>query len=39
LSYVDALGYTIAKAHNLRFLTGDAAFEGIANVEFVKAAD
>ncbi len=36
LSYVDALGYEIAKRMNIRFLTGDEAFEEISNVEYVK---
>lgn len=36
ISYVDALGYVIAKNHNMRFLTGDKEFKGMADVEFVK---
>ena len=36
LSYMDAVGYTIASRLNIRFLTGDREFEGIPNVEFVK---
>ena len=36
LSYVDALGYIVAKRHNVLFLTGDDAFEKLPNVEFVK---
>lgn len=36
LSYVDALGYTIAKTMDIRFLTGDMEFEDIPNVEYVK---
>ncbi|MEK6898667.1 MAG: PIN domain-containing protein [Nanoarchaeota archaeon] len=36
LSYVDCLGYTLAKAYNVRFLTGDMQFENMENVEFVK---
>ncbi len=36
LSYVDALGYTIANRMKIRFLTGDNAFEDIPNVEYVK---
>ena len=36
LSYVDALGYSIAKEEGMKFLTGDRAFEGLDNVEFVK---
>ena len=36
ISYVDALGYEIAKAEGYRFLTGDKEFEKFDNVEFVK---
>ena len=36
LSYIDCIGYQLAKENNLLFLTGDKAFEGIENVEFVK---
>jgi len=36
LSYVDALGYTIATRMKIRFLTGDNAFEKVPNVEYVK---
>jgi len=36
MSFIDCVGYTIAKENNLRFLTGDQQFNGIANVEFVK---
>ena len=36
LSYVDALGYTIANRMNIPFLTGDLAFEDVQDVEFVK---
>ena len=36
MSYIDCLGYTIAKARNVKFLTGDKAFKGFENVEFVK---
>lgn len=35
LSYVDALGYTLARSRRLRFLTGDAAFRDLPDVEFV----
>ena len=35
-SIPDAIGYTIAKKYNIRFLTGDKDFEGMENVEFVK---
>ena len=36
LSYVDALGYVIAKKNGVMFLTGDDAFRKLPNVEFVK---
>jgi predicted nucleic acid-binding protein len=36
LSYADALGYIVALKHNAKFLTGDAQFRGMPNVEFVK---
>ena len=36
LSYMDAMGYTIALRLNVKFLTGDREFEGLANVEYVK---
>ena len=36
LSYADCIGYCMALQHNLKFLTGDKEFEGMANVEFVK---
>jgi len=36
LSYVDALGYVLARRLSLRFLTGDDAFRGLPNVLFVK---
>jgi predicted nucleic acid-binding protein len=36
LSYVDALGYTLANKMDIAFLTGDIAFEDIPNVEYVK---
>ena len=35
VSYVDALGYVLARKHGMRFLTGDKAFKGIENVEYV----
>ena len=35
ISYVDALGYAIAKKEGMRFLTGDKEFKEIPNVEFV----
>ena len=36
VSYTDALGYEMAKAEGLIFLTGDEAFKSLPNVEFVK---
>ena len=36
LSIPDAIGYTIAKRLDIKFLTGDKDFEGMDNVEFVK---
>jgi len=36
LSYVDCIGYIIAKKMLIKFLTGDNSFENINNVEFVK---
>lgn len=36
LSIPDAIGYTVAKRLNVKFLTGDSDFEGMENVEFVK---
>jgi predicted nucleic acid-binding protein len=36
LSYVDCIGYVIAKSRNVRFLTGDKEFSEMENVEFVK---
>jgi predicted nucleic acid-binding protein len=36
-SYVDCLGYTIAKDLGIRFLTGDKKFENEENVEFIKS--
>jgi len=35
-SLPDCIGYTIAKMHNLKFLTGDRQFKGMNNVEFVR---
>jgi len=37
LSYVDCIGYTIAKKMNIQFLTGDMQFKDLDNVEFVAA--
>ena len=36
LSYVDCLGYAYAKMKGIKFLTGDKAFKGMKNVEFVR---
>ncbi len=36
VSYVDALGYTLAAELGVPFLTGDPAFRGIPGVEFVE---
>ena len=36
LSYVDCLGYILARRWKIKFLTGDKEFEGKENVEFVK---
>ena len=36
LSYIDCLGYSIAKMLNMIFLTGDEKFKNKENVEFVK---
>lgn len=35
-SYIDAWGYAAAELLGRRFLTGDEAFRGLPNVEFVK---
>jgi len=35
-SYIDAWGYTAARTVGARFLTGDPAFKGLENVEFVR---
>ncbi|MBI2232813.1 MAG: PIN domain-containing protein [Candidatus Aenigmarchaeota archaeon] len=35
-SYADCIGYVFAMENNMRFLTGDDAFKGMENVEFVK---
>lgn len=37
LSFFDAVGYVFAKKNGLLFVTGDKAFEGIENVEFVRS--
>lgn len=36
LSVPDAIGYTVAKRCNAKFLTGDKEFKGMPNVEFMK---
>ena len=36
LSYIDCLGYMIAKENKVKFLTGDEKFKQMPNVEFVK---
>lgn len=36
LSFVDCIGYFLAKKHRIKFLTGDEKFKGKENVEFVK---
>ena|SRR3989344_5968028 len=36
LSYVDCIGYIIARLRNIKFLTGDNQFENLDNVEFIK---
>lgn len=36
LSLADCIGYTLALNNNLKFLTGDAKFKNMENVEFVR---
>ncbi len=36
LSYVDCIGYSLAKLLKIKFLTGDQKFESKENVEYVK---
>ena len=36
LSYVDCVGYFVARKMNIKFLTGDKEFKGLDGVEFVK---
>src|SRR3989344_4358440 len=36
LSYADCIGYTYAKRHGMKFLTGDRQFERMPNVEYAK---
>jgi hypothetical protein len=35
-SFTDAIGYQISQRNGLRFITGDVAFKGFQNVEFMK---
>ncbi|MFH1587853.1 MAG: PIN domain-containing protein [Candidatus Diapherotrites archaeon] len=35
-SYIDCIGYILAKENGIAFVTGDKEFEGMPNVEFVK---
>lgn len=35
-SFIDCVGYIVAKENNIKFLTGDKEFENVENVEFVK---
>lgn len=35
MSYLDCLGYVLARENNVKFLTGDIAFKDLPNVEFV----
>ncbi len=36
LSYIDCIGYILAKEQGIKFLTGDEGFRSMDNVEFVK---
>ncbi len=36
LSYIDCIGYIMAKTRDMKFLTGDKGFIGMENVEYVK---
>ena len=36
LSIPNTIGYTVAKRHNVKFLTGDEGFRNMDHVEFVK---
>ena len=36
LSYVDCIGYALAKEKSIKFFTGDSKFKNFENVEFVK---
>ncbi|MBN2459147.1 PIN domain-containing protein [Candidatus Woesearchaeota archaeon] len=35
-SYIDCIGYVMARSRGIKFLTGDNAFKGMEGVEFVK---
>lgn len=35
-SYVDSIGYILAKSKGIKFLTGDSQFQDLDNVEFVR---
>lgn len=35
-SYIDCIGYVLAKENSMKFLTGDSQFKNMPNVEFVK---
>ncbi len=37
LSYVDSLGYTLARKRGVEFVTGDAQFSGMEGVRFLRA--
>ncbi len=36
ISYVDAVGYHLARIRKLQFLTGDPAFKGLPRVTFIR---
>src|SRR3989338_10195114 len=36
ISYVDAIGYQYSLEHNLKFVTGDPAFEKLEGVEYIR---
>ncbi len=36
ISFVDCIGYLLARKNGARFLTGDGKFKGMENVEFVR---
>jgi len=36
VSYIDCVGYVLARSQGAKFLTGDNAFKDLENVEFVK---